>query len=181
MKASVFIAASVDGFIARLDNSLDWLENPHNRPGQDYGYQQFMQSVDALLMGRATFDVIRELKDWSANELPTFILTHRPLELPDGNFSEVERIQGTPGEVYGILEMRGYQHIYVDGGQVISGFLSARLLDEMIITRIPILLGRGIPLFRRLDLEIKLELLSAIDFSDGYTQNKYRVLYENLG
>jgi len=179
MKASVFIAASVDGFIARLDNSLDWLENPRTRPGQDYGYQQFIQSIDAFLMGRGTFDVIRKLKDWSAPKLPTFILTHRPLRLPAGKFSHVERIQGAPAEVYRELESRGFQHIYVDGGQVISAFLSASLIDEMIFTRIPILLGRGIPLFSGLDYEIKLELLSAIDFSDGFTQNKFRVLKEN--
>ena len=181
MKASVFIAASVDGLIARLDNSLDWLENPRTRPGQDYGYQQFIQSVDALLMGRSTFNVIRGLKDWLAPKLPTFILTHRPLRLPAGQFTHVERIQRSPAEVYRELESRGYQHIYVDGGQVISAFLSASQIDEMIITRIPILLGCGIPLFSALDHEIKLELLSAIDFSDGFTQNKFRVLKDNPG
>lgn len=181
MKASVFIAASVDGFIARLDHNLDWLENPRTRPGQDYGYQQFIQSVDALLMGRATFDVIRGLKDWSAPKLPTFILTRRPLRLPAGQFTHVQRIQGSPDAVYRELESRGYQHIYVDGGQVISAFLSASLIDEMIITRIPILLGRGIPLFKGLDHVIKMELMSVVDFGDGFTQNKFRVLKANSG
>jgi dihydrofolate reductase len=176
MKVFVFIAVSVDGYIAREDNTIDWLENSDANSDQDYGYQEFINRIDAILMGRNTFDVVRDLKDWSYKELPFFVLTHHPNTLQLGKYENAQAIQGEPGEVILELENRGFDHIYIDGGKTISEFLSESLIDEMIITRIPILLGKGIPLFGLLENEIKLELMSTIDFKDGLVQNKYRVL-----
>jgi dihydrofolate reductase len=176
MKVSVFIAASVDGFIAREDGGIDWLENPNVDPDQDYGYQEFISSIDAILMGRNTFDVVRDLKDWSYGVTPIFVLTHHPMTLQLRKYKNAQAIQGEPSEVITELENHGFDQIYIDGGKTISEFLSPSLVDEMIITRIPILLGKGIPLFGLLENEIKLELVSTIDFKDGLVQNKYRVL-----
>lgn len=176
MIVSVFIAASVDGYIAREDNSIDWLENPGANSDQDYGYQDFISRIDAILMGRNTFDVVKDLKDWSYKGLPTFVLTHHPMTLQSGKYENAQAIQGEPGEVILELENRGFNHIYIDGGETITEFLSESLVDEMIITRIPILLGKGIPLFGWMEKEIKLELVSTIDFKDGLVQNKYKVL-----
>jgi dihydrofolate reductase len=176
MKVSVFIAASVDGYIAREDNSIDWLENPSKNPDQDYGYQEFIKSIDAILMGRNTFNVVNDLKDWSINGMPIFVLTHHPMTLQLGKYENVQTIQGEPSEVIIELENRGFNHLYIDGGKTITEFLSKSLVDEMIITRIPILLGKGIPLFGLLEKEFNLELVSTIDFKDGLVQNKYKVL-----
>ena len=176
MRTMIFIAASLDGFIAREDNSLDWLENPHTAPGQDYGYQRFIESVGASLMGRNTFDVIRDLKDWSKNDLPTFVLSHRSLDLPEEKFKNVERIEGQPVEILENLKKRGFSSIYIDGGKVITEFIDHSLIDEMIITTIPVLLGKGIPLFGHLNDEIRLQLLSTVDFKDGFVQSSYKVL-----
>lgn len=176
MKVSVFIAASVDGYIAREDNSIDWLENHSANPDQDYGYHEFINSIDAILMGRNTFDVVKDLKDWSTNGMPIFVLTHHSMTLQLGKYKNVQLIQGKPSEVISELEDRGINHIYIDGGKTITEFLSESLVDEMIITRIPTLLGKGIPLFGWMENEIKLELISTIDFKDGLVQNKYKVL-----
>ncbi|MBM3138440.1 MAG: dihydrofolate reductase [Chloroflexi bacterium] len=176
MKVSVFIAASVDGYIAREDGGIDWLENPDANPNQDYGYQDFIRNIDAILMGRNTFDVVMNLPDWSYGGIPLFVLTHHPSTLPSDKFEEVQPIQGKPQEIINELEKLGFHNIYIDGGKTISDFLSESLVDEMIITRIPILLGRGISLFNPMEKEARLELLSTIDFEDGLVQNKYKVL-----
>jgi dihydrofolate reductase len=176
MKVSVFIAASVDGYIARKDHSIDWLDNLNADPDQDYGFQDFIRNIDAILMGRNTFNVVMNLKDWSYGEMPIFVLTHHPTTLRLDKYENVRAIQGKPEEILAELEKRGFHHLYLDGGKTISEFLSASLVDEMIITRIPILLGKGIPLFNPVDKETKLELLSTMDFEDGLVQNKYKIL-----
>jgi len=175
VKVSVFVATSMDGYIAREDNSIDWLENLEANGDQDYGYHEFISNIDAILMGRNTFDVVKKLKDWSYNGMPIFVLTHHPLDLHPGKYTNVHPIQGEPRQVLADLEKRGFNHLYIDGGKTITEFLSASLVDEMIITRIPILLGKGIPLFGSLEKEIKLELKSTIDFKDGLIQNTYKV------
>jgi len=176
MKVSVFIAASMDGYIAREDGGIDWLENPNADPDQDYGYQAFINGIDAILMGRNTFNVVMNLPDWSYGGIPLFVLTHHPSTLPLAKLENVQAIQGKPEEIIPELEKRGFHHVYIDGGNTISEFLSESLVDELIITRIPILLGRGIPLFNRMEKETRLKLLSTIDFKDGLVQNKYKVL-----
>ena len=166
MRTMIFIAASLDGFIAREDNSLDWLENPHTAPGQDYGYQRFIESVGASLMGRNTFDVIRDHVFASLDGSPG----------PKEKFKNVERIEGQPVEILENLKKRGFSSIYIDGGKVITEFIDHSLIDEMIITTIPVLLGKGIPLFGHLNDEIRLQLLSTVDFKDGFVQSSYKVL-----
>lgn len=96
MKVSVFIAVSVDGFIAREDDSIDWLEIPNTKSDQDYGYREFIHSIDAILMGRNTFNVVEDLKDWTTNGMPIFVLTHHPMTLQLSKYKNAKAIQGEP-------------------------------------------------------------------------------------
>lgn len=140
---SVFIAASLDGFIARPDGGLDWLEAVHVE-GEDYGYQAFFDSVDALLLGSGTYEVVREFPEWPYGEKPVYVATSRPWPA----VRKESFVQGSPVAIARSLAARGYSRVYLDGGSLIRSFLAAGLVTDMTISVIPILLGRGIPLFR---------------------------------
>lgn len=153
MRCSVFIATSLDGFIARPDGGLDWLpgadvetDDFDGTPGDDSGYNDFMAATDVIVMGRATYDTVLGFDiDWPYPR-PVVVLSSRPLDtLPDG--ADVRRDQGPATEVVTRLAADGFSHAYVDGGDVIQQFLAADLIDAMTITVVPVLLGRGIRLF----------------------------------
>ena len=136
---SVFIAVSIDGCIARADGSLDWLDAVQ-RKDQDYGYQDFADSVDAVVFGRTTFEVALGF-GWPYAGKRAVVLTRRPL--PDG--AGVEAFSGDVRDL--AARLAGCQRVYVDGGQVIRAFLAADLIDDMTLSVIPVLLGDGIRLF----------------------------------
>jgi dihydrofolate reductase len=152
MQASVFCAASLDGFIARRDDSLDWLDPFGSEP---HGYEEFIADIDALVLGRRTFDVVLRFGGWHFTR-PVFVLstTLKTLNLPPQAVCEL--ISGEPAEIVTRLEQRGFKHLYIDGGIVIQNFLRAGLITSMTVTRIPILLGDGIPLFGSLPHELHL-------------------------
>src|SRR5215210_4805230 len=152
VKASVFIATSLDGFIARADGGLDWLPSDGGEP---HGYDEFMATVDALVIGRKTFETVLTFNTWPYGEKPVFVLSTRPLA-PAPARAKVERLSGDPAEIVSQLAARGIQHIYVDGGITIQGFLNAGLIQRLIITRVPVLIGSGIPLFGPLTRDIAL-------------------------
>lgn len=142
----VYIATSIDGFIATKNNGLEWLERVENPSGSDFGYGAFMESIDALVMGRNTYDVVKEFEPWPYSK-PVFVLTHRPLDkVPQG--VNLERIEGSAQSIVTQLKEHGHVKLYIDGGQTINFFLEADLIDEMIISTVPVLLGNGIRLFR---------------------------------
>lgn len=147
MKASVYIATSVDGFIARKDGSVDWLSSGEIAGGEDYGFKAFKVSVDALVMGRNTYKLAFSFGDWPYGEKPVVVLSSRQLELPEDISNTVSALSGTPREFVNRLAERGYQHLYVDSGKTIQGFLREGLIQTLIITKVPILIGSGIPLF----------------------------------
>jgi dihydrofolate reductase len=174
MRASVYIATSLDGFIARPNGDLDWLGQPQEG-GEDYGYRRFMDTVDFLVMGRNTYEKVLSFGDWSYGTKPVVVLSTRPLDIPEELANSVETLSGSPEEVSARLSGRGAKHLYIDGGKTIQGFLDAGLIQRLIITRIPVLLGEGIPLFGPLRQDIKLRHVETRTFADGCVQSEYEV------
>ena len=176
MKASVFIATSLDGFIARSDGGIDWLPVGGGEP---HGFEEFMASVDALVMGRNTYETVLPFDPWPYGEKPVFVLSTRALA-PAPRGAVVEHMSGPPTEIVSQLAARGVRHIYVDGGITIQRFLQAGLIQRLIITRIPVLLGSGIPLFGPLDRDIHLRHVATRELGGAMVQSEYVVATERL-
>jgi dihydrofolate reductase len=176
MKASVFIAVSLDGYIARENGDIDWLSAADSEGStEDYGYQEFMDSVDVLVMGRSSFEKVLTFGRWPYGNKQVVVLSSRPLQIPDDIAGSVEHKSSSPGELVNQLSMRGAKHLYIDGGKTIQGFLAAGLIQQIIITRIPILIGNGIPLFGPLNKDIKLRHIETRTFTSGLVQSRYQV------
>jgi dihydrofolate reductase len=170
MKASVFIATSLDGFIARADGALDWLPPGGGEP---HGYEEFMATVDALVIGRKTFETVLTFDSWPYGEKPVFVLSTRPLA-PAPVGAVVECMSGAPAEIVSQLAARGIRHVYVDGGITIQRFLEAGLIQRLIITRIPVILGSGIPLFGPVGRDITLRHVATREYP-SFVQSEYVV------
>jgi dihydrofolate reductase len=173
VKISVYIAASLDGFIARKNGDLDWLP-AGEEGGQDFGYAEFMSTVDLIVMGRNTFEKVLTFGAWHYDK-KVIVLTSRDLTIPPELANKVEAQNLPPRELIREVDSRGAKHIYLDGGVTIQRFLRESLVDEMTITTVPILLGEGLPLFGKLEKDVKLELLKSESFKNGFVQNKYKV------
>jgi dihydrofolate reductase len=171
MNASVFIATSLDGFIARANGALDWLPPDGGEP---HGYDEFMAAVDALVIGRKTFETVLTFASWPYGEKPVFVLSTRALA-PTPLGAVVERMSGDPADIMSQLSTRGIRHVYVDGGITIQRFLQAGLIQRLIITRIPVLLGAGIPLFGTLQRDIVLRHVGTRQYASGLVQSEYVV------
>jgi dihydrofolate reductase len=169
--ASVFVGTSLDGFIARTDGSLDFLDASGGEP---HGYDEFMATVDALVIGRKTFETVLGFGGWAYGKKPVFVLSNHPLA-PTPPDAVVERMYGAPADIVVQLTDRGFRHIYVDGGITIQRFLSARLIQRLIITRVPVLIGRGIPLFGELPRDIVLQHVATHQYATGLVQSEYLV------
>ena len=154
MTNHVYIATSLDGFIATSDGELDWLEEIPNPDKNDYGYGEFIKNIDAIVMGRNTFEKVLTFGQW-VYEKPVFILSNSLTKLPEKILDKAEIVSGEIKEVIAQLNQEGYKNLYIDGGRVIQSFLQEDLVDEMIITRVPILLGKGIPLFDKLEQHLQ--------------------------
>jgi len=172
MIASVFVGTSLDGFIARLDVGLDWLP-PGG--GEDHGYPEFLATVDALVIGRKTYETVLGFDAWAYGDKPVFVLSTRPLAAAPAG-ARVERMEGDPVAIAAALDARGVRHAYVDGGDTIQRFLRAGLVQRLVVTRLPVLLGEGIPLFGPTGRDVKLELVSTRAVGSGMVQSEYRVL-----
>lgn len=176
MKCSVFIATSLDGFIARLNGGLDWLPEAGGTFGsEDYGYRAFFDSVDALVMGRNTYELARLFKEWPYCGKPVVVLSSQYPGTLTRLMEGADGISASPAALVALLAGRGARHLYVDGGKTIQGFLDAGLIHELTITRVPVLLGEGIPLFGRLARDIRLDHLETRSYANGLVQSRYRV------
>jgi dihydrofolate reductase len=176
MKASVFIATSLDGFIARADGDIDWLSEGGGDGGsEDYGYKAFMDTVDVLVMGRKTYEKVLTFAEWPYGSKPVIVLSSTPVHIPQTVAATVESMACAPGELVRRLSRRGVGHLYVDGGKTIQGFLEAGCIQQLIITVIPLLIGNGIPLFGPLTHDIRLRHVETRQFSNGFVQSKYEV------
>jgi dihydrofolate reductase len=175
IRTSVFVGASLDGFIARPDDGLDWLMGGEGEEPEAHGFEEFFATVDALLMGRRTYDVVLGLEPWYYGDTPLFVLSSKPIQpAPAGR--KVERIEGEPDQVLAQLEARGMKHVYVDGGRTIQSFLRAGRIDRMTISTLPILIGEGIPLFGPTGRDIRLKHVATRTFKGGMVQNEYEVI-----
>ena len=170
VKASVFVGTSLDGFIARSTGAFDFLPAGGGEP---HGYTEFMASVDAVVMGRNTFDAVAAFPQWPYDK-PVFVLSTRALP-PAPRGAVVERLTGQPAEVVATLGARGIQHIYVDGGITIQRFLEAGLIQRLIVTRVPVLIGSGIPLFGALSRDVLLSHVATRHYVSGLVQSEYSV------
>jgi dihydrofolate reductase len=174
LKVSVYIATSLDGFIARKNGDLDWLP-PGKEGSEDYGYAEFMSSIDFIVMGRNTFEKVLTFGGWHYDK-KVIVLTSRDLTIPPELADKVEALHLSPRELVHEMETRGAKGVYLDGGVTIQRFLRESLVDEMTITTIPILIGEGLPLFGNLEKDVKLELVKSVSFQNGFVQSRYKVL-----
>lgn len=173
-KVSIFIPVSLDGFIARKNGDLDWLEDDNAPGGEDYGYREFFESVDVIVMGRKTFAKTLTFGEWPHSGKQVVVLSTGAPAVPEQLRRGITVLALSPKDLVERLAAQGATHLYVDGGVTIQGFIAAGLIDEATITRIPVLIGEGIPLFGTLDKDIRLEHLATRAFANGYVQSKYR-------
>ena len=172
MKASVFVGISLDGFMARANGALDFLPPGGGEP---HGYDEFMATVDALVIGRNTYDTVLGFDSWPYEQKPVYVLSTR--ELPAAPLGAVvEHLSGPPSEIVSLLATRGIRHIYVDGGITIQRFLRAGLIQRLIVTRVPVLIGSGIPLFGPLQKDVFLEHIRTSQYPSGLVQSEYALV-----
>ncbi len=174
MKASVFIGTSLDGFIARPNGDLDFLPLDG---GEAHGYDEFITSVDTIVIGRATFETVLTMKPWPYGNKRVVVLSSRPLDLSAviAAGGVVEQMSGSPAEIVSKLAATGAKHLYIDGGVTIQRFLRAGLIQRLIITRVPVLIGNGIPLFGSLPRDIRLRHIATRQYPSGLVSSEYHV------
>jgi dihydrofolate reductase len=171
--ASVFIGASVDGYIARLNGALDFLPPDGGEP---HGYNDFIATVDAIVIGRKTFETVLGFPEWPYGEKRVIVLSSKPLSFSSVRGGVVEQMAGTPAEIVARLAARGFRHLYIDGGVTVQGFLRAGQIQRLIITRVPVLIGEGIPLFGSLLHDIKLRHIQTQHYASGLVKTEYEII-----
>ena len=169
MKASVFVGTSLDGFIARPNGEFDFLPPGGGEP---HGYDEFIAGIDALVIGRKTYETVLGFDSWAYGRKPVFVLSTRPLP-PAPRGAVVEQMSGDPVDIAAQLDARGIEHAYVDGGNTIQRFLRAGLIQRLIITRVPVLIGEGISLFGETGRDIPLRHVATRQFASGLVQSEY--------
>jgi dihydrofolate reductase len=170
---SVFIGTSVDGFIARPNGDLDFLPEGGGEP---HGYDEFMASVDALVIGRKTFETVLAFATWPYGDKRVVVLSSRPVDLSAALGGVVEQMAGPPAQIVSQLAASGAHNLYVDGGVTIQGFLRTGLIERLIITRVPVLIGEGIPLFGSLPHDVRLHHVATRHYPSGLVQSEYKVV-----
>ncbi len=170
----VYIGVSLDGYIADRDGGLDWLDRVPVPEGEDLGWAGFYGRIDALLMGRVTFETVCGFDvDWPYDK-PVFVLSGTMTTVPDAYRQRAEVVGGPLPEIVAALRGRGFGNLYIDGGATIRSFLRADLIDELILTRIPVLLGGGVPLFGELARPMALEHVDTRVHAGAIVQSHYR-------
>lgn len=172
MTVSVFVGTSVDGFIARRNGDLDFLPEGGGEP---HGYDEFMASVDTIVIGRKTFETVLAFEAWPYGGKRVVVLSSRPIDVSAAKAGVVEQMAGPPAEIVSRLAASGAHHLYVDGGITIQGFLRAGLVQRLIITRVPVLIGEGVPLFGSLPRDIRLRHVATRHYPSGLVQSEYQV------
>lgn len=171
----VFIATSLDGFIARSDGDIEWLLK-RDDPSEDHGYNSFIADIDGIILGRRTYEKVLTFEEWFYSK-PVIVLskTLTNSNIPERLMDKVRILDTTPSELMNRLDREGWKRVYVDGGQLIQSFLQEGLIEDMIISKVPVLLGQGRPLFGPLKKEISLEHETTLAFPSGLVQSRYRV------
>jgi len=171
MTVSVFVGTSVDGFIARPNGALDFLPPGGGEP---HGYNEFIATVDAIVIGRKTFETVLAMESWPYGDKRVVVLSSHPVD-SSGARGVVEQMAGPPAEVVSQLAASGAQHLYVDGGITIQGFLRAGLVQRLTITRVPVLIGDGVPLFGSVPSDVRLRHVATRHYPSSLVQSEYQV------
>lgn len=169
---SVFVGTSVDGFIARPNGALNFLPDGGGEP---HGYDEFIATVDALVIGRNTFETVLAFPEWPYGKKRVVVLSSRKINLAAARGANLEQMTGEPAEIIAKLAATGAHHLYVDGGVTIQRFLRAGLVHRLIITRVPVLIGEGIPLFGTLPRDLHLQHIKTQHYPSGLVQTEYHV------
>src|SRR6266849_2255707 len=172
MTVSVFVGTSVDGFIARRNGDLDFLPPGGGEP---HGYDEFIATVDALVIGRNTFETVLKFPTWPYGRKRVVVLSSRPVDLSVVRGGIVEQMAGAPAEIVSQLAARGVHNLYIDGGDTIQRFLRAGMIQRLIITRVPVLIGEGVPLFGALPHDVRLRHVATRNYPSGLVQSEYEV------
>ena len=172
MTISVFIGTSLDGFIARRNGAFDFLLEGGGEP---HGYDEFFASVDALVIGRKTFETVLAFEVWPYGDKRVVVLSDRPVDLSTVRGGAVEQMAGPPAEIVSRLAASGAYHLYIDGGITIQRFLRAGLIQRLIITRVPVLIGEGVPLFGTLPRDVRLRHVATRHYPSGLVQSEYHI------
>jgi len=170
---SVFIATSLDGFIARPDGGIDWLPVPESEGPEDYGYHAFMDTIDCMVMGRKSFETVMAFDPWPYAGKRVIVLSSTLESIPPGFEGRVELFNGTPQTVANKLQDESVRRVYLDGGKTIQGFLRAGLVNDVLITLVPILIGQGLPLFGPLAEDVALVHQRTTTYPNGFVQSVY--------
>lgn len=170
-KISIYIASSIDGYIARKDGSIDWLESGHVGD-EDYGFKKFFDSIDALVLGKNTYETVCSFDEWPYSGKRVIVLSSTLNEVR----KEAELYRGQLVELASILHSQGIKHVWIDGGITVSKFLEAGLVDQITLSIIPIILGSGIPLFNSVNREQSFRLVSSKPFPSGLMQLQYEII-----
>ena len=169
----VFIATSLDGYIADKNGGIDWLHSVPNPDNIDLGYSEFISTIDAIVMGRNTFETVCNFDiDWPYT-IPVFVLSNSLSQLPNEYQDKAELVKGSAQQITEKINKKGFNHLYIDGGSTIRGFLQEDMIDEMIITTIPILLGGGISLFGEMEHQLNFRCTKTTLFLDAIVQSHF--------
>lgn len=172
MTVSVFVGTSLDGFIARANGSFDFLPDDCEPPG----YEEFFATVDAVVMGRNSFEVVLPFPAWPYGKKRVVVLSSHPVDLSSVRNGVVEQMSGEPAEIVAKLAATGAHHLYVDGGITVQRFLRAGLVDRITVTRVPVLVGSGIPLFGSLPHDVHLRHIATQSYPSGLVKSEYAVI-----
>lgn len=172
MKTIVYIGTSLDGFIARADGDLNWLTRFANDDAI-HAYNEFMNEVDAIVIGRGTFEKILTFPSWPY-EKKAFVLSTTLKQLPDTLKNKATLLSMKPKDLVSYLSGIGFSSIYVDGGKVIQDFLKEDLIDDLIISKVPVLIGNGIPLFGFLGVDLQFKHIRTEVQANGLVRSYYK-------
>ena len=173
MSNIIYVAVSLDGFIARKDGSIDWLMDIPNPEGSDFGFGEFIKDIDAIVMGRNTFEKVLSFGQWTYDK-PVFVLSNVLYSVPSELKGKAELLHGAVSDIVLNLNGRGYHNLYIDGGKTIQQFLENGIIDEMIITTIPVILGEGLPLFGKVPNDLWFEYVKTEVFNNTLVKNYYK-------
>ncbi len=171
MTTKVFIGTSLDGFIAGRDGNLDWL-TAYAVPEVNAGYEEFIKTIDAVVIGRGTFETVLKFPEWPYSQ-PVFVLSTTMKRLPENVAGRATVLSMGPKGILSHLSQQGFKSLYVDGGKVIQAFLREDCIDELIIARVPVLLGNGIPLFGTLLSSMQFRHIRTVAYPNGLVRNHY--------
>lgn len=176
ISAHIFIATSLDGYIARLDGGIDWLI-ARDAPGEDHGYHDFIADKDLIVMGRGSYEKAQEFTPWPYDR-PVLVLSRQlaGTPVPDALQGKLRFSDASPAEAMADLARQGVRRVYLDGGQLVQSFIRAGLVEDMVITTVPVLIGAGRPLFGTLPRDCGLALVASRSFPSGLVQSTYRFL-----